>query len=278
MDNVDQLWHVAFGVAYRILGMPWQAEDVAQATMEKWHLLSRDKVENPESYVGRMAANISLNTIRGDERLEKKHQKFGLPMPVSTQAQSALDARIDLSYGVSALLLRLPAQMRAVFILRNAFELSFDDIGQALHRSAGACRQAHSRARRLLEEFEHSSSEPFADQAQLERLVDLIQQGKPEVLAQYLARDIAFESDGGETAPAFGQIISGRERIAQFLTVSPVLLGAPLTVNYITSPSGTYFTLSHEGELKLVGLAQFSQGKVVRIFAISDTEKLERSS
>lgn len=276
MEAVDTLWHVAFGVAYRILGAPWQAEDVAQITLEKWLALPPGTADKPASYIARIAANTALNTLRADDALARKHQKFGLPMPVSVQPLDAAEARIDLSYGVSALLLRLPAHMRAVFILRSAFDLSFDEIAQALDRSSEACRQGYSRARKRLTEHNSTPPAPLADKVQLERLISLIQNGQPDQLAKYLAQDVAFESDGGTSGPAFGQTIEGHARIAQFLVVSPVLLGDTLTADFGQSASGTYFTLHHRGILQLVGLAQISNAQITRIFAVTDREKLDK--
>ena len=166
--------------------------------------------------------------------------------------------------------------MRAVFILRSAFDLSFSEIGQAIERSAVACRQAHSRAKRMLAEYDQDLNSEPADRAQLEQLIALIQNGEPDKLAKYLAQDIALESDGGTTAPAFGQTIRGRDRIAKFLCVSPALLGLNLKVEFHGSEPGIFFTLHNEGMLKLVTLASSSNNRIVRIFAVSDRDKLEK--
>lgn len=127
---MNDLWHVAFAVGYRILGQPWQAEDIEQSTIERWLQSGPPDAVDPAAYVARIAANLSLNKIRDDKRLSAKHEKFGLPLPVSPDQRA--DARLDLSYGVATLLMTLPPLMRAVFILRTAFDLPFSEIGDAL--------------------------------------------------------------------------------------------------------------------------------------------------
>ncbi len=276
MPSPDQLWHIAFGVAYRILGVPWQAEDAAQSTMERWLGVSHDAVKSPSSFIARMAANQALNMIRSDTRLREKHRDFGLPMPVPEMSHDAIDARIDLSFALTATLMKLPAMMRAVFILRTAFDMPFAEIGEGLDRSTVACRQAFSRANRILTSHETADKPAAANLGQLQTLIGLIQAGDPKALARHMARDIAFESDGGETGPAFGQTIVGANRIAQFLSVSSVLLGQKLDVGFHHSPSGYFFSLSEADKLKLVGLAEFGAAGCTRIFAISDTDKLAR--
>ena len=276
MKAHDDLWHVAFSVAYRILGLPWQAEDVAQSTMEKWITLPTETASSPVAYVAKMAANYALNTIRSEIRLREKHKNFGLPMPVAEDYQKPVDARIDLSYAVTTILLRLPATMRAVYILRTAFEMSFAEIGSALGRTPAACRQAYSRSNRAMLAAGQTANAKSANREQLEMLIALIQLGDPDRLAQYMARDIAFENDGGTTGPAFGSLIDGRDRIAKFLSVSSVLLGQNLKASFHHSSSGDFFCLHENGELKLFAFAQFALNKCTRLFAVSDHAKLSK--
>ena len=261
MKAHDDLWHVAFSVAYRILGLPWQAEDVAQSTMEKWITLPTETASSPVAYVAKMAANYALNTIRSEIRLREKHKNFGLPMPVAEDYQKPVDARIDLSYAVTTILLRLPATMRAVYILRTAFEMSFAEIGSALGRTPAACRQAYSRSNRAMLAAGQTANAKSANREQLD---------------QYMARDIAFENDGGTTGPAFGSLIDGRDRIAKFLSVSSVLLGQNLKASFHHSSSGDFFCLHENGELKLFAFAQFALNKCTRLFAVSDHAKLSK--
>lgn len=271
-DEADLLWHTAFGVAYRILGLPWQAEDVAQLTLERWVSTDHKDVTLPAAFVARISANIALNLIRSEKRISEKHKAFGLPLPVMDDHR--VETRIDLSYAMSAWVMHLPPFMRAVFVLRSAFDLKFEDIADALGKSSAACRQSFSRARRKLAETEINGRS--ADQETLVELVTCIQQGDEAGLIALMSRDIALESDGGASAPAFGKIVDSRERLARFLVVSPRIFGDGLVPVFVQSHSGDFVLLRQNGHVRLMLLASSSEEGIHRLFAVSDPEKLER--
>ncbi|MGH1423994.1 MAG: sigma factor-like helix-turn-helix DNA-binding protein [Pseudooceanicola sp.] len=275
-ESTNLLWHTAFGVAYRILGLPWQAEDVAQSTIERWISASRAHVTQPEAFVARIAANLALNLIRSERRLATKHEAFGLPVPMPVSADKVVETRIDLSYALSARLLQLPPVMRAVFVLRSAFDMGFDEIAGALEKSPAACRQSFSRARRRLDATE-GKGQP-ANQEMLAQLVACIEKGDEAGLIALMAQDIALESDGGASAPAFAKVVDGRDRLAKFLVVSPTIFGGGLKPFYGRSVSGDFLVLKKDGAVRLVVLASTSKKGVNRLFALSDPEKLERFS
>ncbi|MGH1331150.1 MAG: sigma factor-like helix-turn-helix DNA-binding protein [Paracoccaceae bacterium] len=270
-DDADLLWHTAFGVAYRILGLPWQAEDVAQSTLERWVSEDRAVVRMPEAFVARTAANLALNLIRSEKRIALKHEAFGLPLPVIDD--DSVETRLDLSYAISASVMQLPPFMRAVFVLRSAFDMGFDDIAMALEKSPAACRQSFSRARRKLAKIEFNGRS--ADQNTLAKLVSRIEQGDEAGLIALMAHDIALESDGGTSAPAFGKIVDGRDRLAKFLVVSPAIFGDGLVPVFGQSRSGDFVLLKQKGHIRLVVLASSSKEGINRLFALSDPEKLE---
>lgn len=270
----DVLWHTAFGVAHRILGLPWQAEDVAQSTMERWISKGPDDVRHPEAFIARISANLALNYIRSEARLSRKHDAFGLPIPLPEYSPVPVETRIDLSYALAARLMHLPPLMRAVFVLRSAFDMPFEDISQALDNSSATCRQAHSRAHRRLAALTTNARPISGDQHVLKKLVSLIEAGDEAELAAVLAADIVLESDGGANAPAFGKAINGRDRIAKFLVVSPTIFGGELAASYRRSASGD-FVLLHQGkDIRLVVLVEMIGKEIFRIFAISDPDKL----
>lgn len=269
-DSAAILWHTAFGMAYRILGLPWQAEDVAQATMERWLAESRADVTQPEAFVARIAANQALNLIRSETRLAQKHEYFGLPAPV--RDVGAVETRIDLTYALSARVMQLPPLMRAVFVLRSAFDMGFDDIAAALEKSPAACRQSFSRARRKLAETD-GGGRP-AKREVLAKLVKCIEQGDEAALIALMSPDIALESDGGTGAPAFGKVVRGRERLAKFLIVSPAIFGGSLEPAFGHSASGEFLMLAQAERIRLIVSANTSNNGICRLFAISDPEKL----
>ena len=148
-----------FSLAYRILGVRADAEDVVQDTFVKWHLHHRtagiaggDALDTPAAWLATVAKRTAIDRLR---RL--KHEA---PMPGSIDnldgfdaidhapsAQALAEQTSDLSYGMRLVLDRLSAEERAAFLLREAFEADYASIAKILNRSAAHCRQMVHRAK-----------------------------------------------------------------------------------------------------------------------------------
>ncbi|WP_051888355.1 sigma-70 family RNA polymerase sigma factor [Caballeronia sordidicola] len=148
-----------FSLAYRILGVHADAEDVVQDTFVKWHLHHRtagiaggDALDTPAAWLATVAKRTAIDRLR---RL--KHEA---PMPDGIDNLDGFDAidhapspqalteqTSDLSYGMRLVLDRLSAEERAAFLLREAFEADYASIAKILNRSAAHCRQMVHRAK-----------------------------------------------------------------------------------------------------------------------------------
>ena len=268
------LWQTAFCVGYRILGNSADAEDMAQDAMTKL-MAAAAGPRNAEAYIATIAARLSLNHLRNSRTRQKNLAGEDLPVPLAMEPDTASDARLDLSYGMTVLTMALPPLSRAVFILRNGFDLSFDEIAQELDRTSASCRQAHSRAVRLLAAAD--PPQPKADENEhglMRRLVALIGEGDVAGLTNLLAADIVLHSDGGGRAPAFRRPIDGRERIAQFLVASRRLVDANAETRVLTTVQGPLVLIEVDGNPVTAVLADYQGDRISKIYAVSNPDKL----
>jgi RNA polymerase sigma factor (sigma-70 family) len=271
------LRQVAFAVAYRMLGDGIDAEDVAQDAMVRWLGTDAAGVERPIAFVATIAARLALNLMRNRRDRSRRLAHYGLPIPLFVDAASATEATIDVHYGVVVLSMALPPLARAVFILRHAFDLSFEDIGSALERSPAACRQSHSRARRMLADLPDPVREPARPDL-LHGIVAAITAGNINALAKLLSHDVALLSDGGARGPDIGRIVAGRDRIARLLVASPAIIGSPLSARVVASAAGPVLLLDAAGKVVFSVLAVGSGAEVAALYVLSDPVKLERLS
>src|SRR5687768_1949795 len=138
-----------FTVAYEMLGSAADAEDVVQETWLRWADVDRDQVADPRAYLVRAVTRQALNRLRSLARQREEYVGEWLPEPLMTSPDVAAD--VELSDSVSMAMLTVLETLgpveRAVFVLREVFEVPYEEIAEAVGKSAAAVRQIAHRAR-----------------------------------------------------------------------------------------------------------------------------------
>ena len=219
MQAFEQQRPVLLGLAYRLLGSCADAEDVVQ---EAWLRGSRaGDVANPAAWLRTVVTRLCLDELRSARVRRESYVGPWLPEPVQT-ADGALgpldtaELRDSLSLGFLLLLERLSPAERAVFVLREAFALPYDDVADAVGRSAAACRQLHSRARvKLADDLPQPTR--AGRRELLDRLLAAVATADVPGVTALLADDAVLVSDGGGVVSAARRPVVGADRVARFL-------------------------------------------------------------
>ena len=207
------------GLAYRMLGSRAEAEDVLQEAWLRWS--AAEGVRDDPAFLRTVVVRLCLDELRSARRRREAYVGPWLPEPVQT-ADGALgpletaELRDSLSLGFLALLERLGPGERAVFVLREAFALPFDQVAACLDRSAGSCRQLHVRARRKLADLPAPAPVP-ARRALLDTFLTLVATADLAGLTALLTDDAVLVSDGGGVVSAARRPVHGADRVARFL-------------------------------------------------------------
>src|SRR5436305_12680092 len=138
-----------FTVAYEMLGSAADAEDVVQETWLRWADVDHAEVRDPRAYLVRIVTRQALNRLRTLSRRREEYVGEWLPEPLLTSPDVAAD--VELAENVSIAMLTVletlgPAE-RAVFVLREVFEMPYGEIAEAVGKSAVAVRQIARRSR-----------------------------------------------------------------------------------------------------------------------------------
>ncbi|MBW9103487.1 sigma-70 family RNA polymerase sigma factor [Paraburkholderia phenoliruptrix] len=141
-------------LAYRMLGSRAEAEDIVQDVWLKWHLADTHAVQTPAAWLTTLTTRTAIDRLRNVQR-ERESQATGwLPEPwLDEFAPSAEELALraaEMSYGVMLLLDRLKPDERAAFVLHEAFDCDYAEIGKILERPPASCRQLVHRARERL--------------------------------------------------------------------------------------------------------------------------------
>jgi len=264
-----------FTVAYEMLGSAADAEDVLQESWLRWAGVDRSQVRDPRPYLVRVVTRQALNRLRTLSRSREDYVGEWLPEPLLTSPDVAEDVELADSVSIAMLtvLETLTPAERAVFVLREVFEMPYDEIAEAIGKSAAAVRQIARRARGHV-----AARRPRMDvsrsqqQAVVERFLAALRTGRLQELMEVLAPDVVLIADGGGIAAAALAPVHGAELVARVLARAsrPGLSSTTVWLN--GAPAGR---IEVAGETAAVSLV-VEDGHVTRVYLVRNPQKLMR--
>ncbi|MDX6326737.1 MAG: hypothetical protein QOK15_3091 [Nocardioidaceae bacterium] len=267
-----------FTVAYEMLGSAADAEDVVQETWLRWAEADQSAVHDPRAYLVRTVTRQALNRLRTMARRREDYVGEWLPEPLLTAPDVADD--IELAESVSMAMLTvletLAPTERAVFVLREVFALSYDEIAAAVDKNAAAVRQVARRAREhVAARRPRMKVEPSEQRRVVERFLAAVTSGDMQALMDVLAPDVVVVADGGGLVPAARHPVVGAERVVAFAsTFLPLGSAAVVDMVWLNGALGGRITL--DGELDTVMSFVVENGRVSRMYAVRNPNKLRR--
>ncbi|MGE5292433.1 MAG: RNA polymerase sigma-70 factor [Micromonosporaceae bacterium] len=220
-EPFEQHRGMLLGLAYQLLGSMWDAEDIVQDAFVRWMRTDRSQVRQPRAFLITVITRLALDQLRSARVTREAYPGPWLPEPVSTGPGGPLEEaelRDSVSYATLQMMERLRPPERAVFVLREAFDLPYEDIAATVGASPAACRQLHHRARQRLESGRPRFRRAAAGHTELvERFLGAARSGDLDDLRALLARDVIAWNDGGGKARAALRPVQGREHVIRFI-------------------------------------------------------------
>jgi len=268
------------GLAYRMLGSRAEAEDMVQEAYLRWHATDRAAVREPRAFLSRTVTRLCLDHLKSARVQREDYVGPWLPEPLlddsSLSVESASEYANDLSVALLLALERLSPLERAAFLLHDVFDMSFEQVGEALGREATACRQLATRARHHVREEKPRFRPSAEEEARVfSAFTSALGSGDAAALSRVLAQDAVFYSDGGGKVKAALKPVSGPQHIARFLLgvlrrygtadmqVHPARInGMPGMV--LRGPSGPFQTIALE----------VRDGLIARLYTVRNPDKL----
>jgi RNA polymerase sigma-70 factor (TIGR02957 family) len=266
--------NLLFTVAYEMTGSAADAEDVLQETWLRWAEVAHDQVRDPRAYLVRITTRLSLNRLRTVKRQRETYVGPWLPEPLLTTPDVAED--VELADAVSVAMLHvletLTPSERAVFVLREVFDLPYDDIAAAVDKSTAAVRQIAHRARHHVEARQPRIEVSLRErQTVVDRFLAAVGTGDIQSLMDVLAPDVVLVTDGGGKKRAALRPILGRDKVMRFLAgvADPRAVAELRTVN--GSPA---LCVLIDGEVDTIATFLVEDGLVTGMYAVRNPEKL----
>lgn len=124
---------------------PWDAEDMAQDTLARAYVTlgcMPEPPRNPRAWLFRVASNLWINRTRQAREVPTADVAAEEPAK-SVELRAAREA-------AGTLIAQLSPQERAAVVLKDVFELSLEEVAEALSTSTGAIKAALHRGRAKL--------------------------------------------------------------------------------------------------------------------------------
>jgi RNA polymerase sigma-70 factor, ECF subfamily len=267
-------------IAYRMVGSLSEAEDIVQEAFLRLH--QAGDVESPKAWLSTVVTRLSIDHLRSARVRREQYPGTWLPEPVL--ADPAPDAAVraeSLSLAVLVLLESLTPVERAVFVLREAFDFSYDEIAEIVDKSQDNVRQLAVRARRHVDE-RRPRFEPSREQRDelMKRFVAALQQGDTAPLVELLAEEATFYGDGGGKAPQIWAPVAGGQAIARMLAGFQrvaVRRGYSLRLAEVNGDPGL-LAFDADGTLIAAQAFEISGGRIQAIRSIVNPDKLAHIS
>jgi RNA polymerase sigma-70 factor (TIGR02957 family) len=267
--------NLLFTVAYEILGSAADAEDVLQETWLRWAGVGLETVENQRAYLVRITTRLALTRLRTLGRRKESYVGPWLPEPLLTTPDVAEDVELADSVSMAMLLVleTLTPIERAVFVLREVFDLDYDEIAEAVDKKPPAVRQIAHRAKAHVAARRPRTVVSAADTRNaLEAFQRAVGTGDLQGLLDVLAPDVVLVGDGGGIAPAAVVPVVGVDSVISVLSrISTRATGQLAQVN---GHPALVFRL--DGGIDTVMAVRIDDGRISGLYAVRNPEKLSR--
>lgn len=275
-----------FGLAYRMLGTPTDAEDVLHDAWLRWHAQDTAVLDDPEAWLVTVTTRLALDRLRRAKSEREHYTGPWLPEPLvpdEDHPEATLERGESITLSFLLLLERLSPDERAAFLLHEVFDYSHAEAASILDIAEDACRQRVHRAKaRLREGRPRFNVDAAAQRRMLERFVAAMAQPSLDALRALFAEDAIQISDGGGVVRATLRPLYGAERLARlYLQIAgnlgpcepryelTTLNGAPALLMFTGDTLSSVVWVECEGDRITAMHGLRHPGKLARLLAVT---------
>jgi RNA polymerase sigma-70 factor (ECF subfamily) len=277
METQEELRPYLFAIAYRMLGSVADAEDVVQEAFLRYHAAEVEP-ESPKAYLATITTRLAIDQLRSARVRREVYPGEWLPEPLAEEdAAQHAEMADSLSLAFLHLLEKLSPVERAVFLLREVFDYSYDDVARIVGKTPANSRQILARAHAHIDEGRTRFEVSRAEREEVaRRFMDAWESGDTDALVAVLAPDVTLHGDGGGKAPSIREPLVGALRVAKALIGwRPMALeqGATYRLAIVNSEPWIVYHWP-DGSVAGVEELEIADGVVVAIRAVLNPDKL----
>ncbi|MGW6729279.1 RNA polymerase sigma-70 factor [Nocardia sp. NPDC055029] len=271
--------NLLFTVAYEMLGSAADAEDVLQETWLRWVDVEQADIRDQRAYLVRITTRQALTRLRTLGRRKETYVGPWLPEPLLTTPDIAEDVELADSVSMAMMLVleTLAPVERAVFVLREVFDLAYDEIAAAVDKTPAAVRQIAHRARAHVAARRPRGTVSSAESRHaLEAFGRAVETGDLQGLLDLLAPDIVLLADGGGVVKAVVRPIVGADRVARLMAAGLPRVGGQVSTELVQINGAPALVIRIDGMLDSVVATRIDDGSITGLYVVRNPEKLSR--
>jgi RNA polymerase sigma-70 factor (ECF subfamily) len=271
--------NLLFTVAYEMLGSAADAEDVLQETWLRWVKVDLGQVHDQRAYLVRITTRQSLNRLRTMGRRKESYVGPWLPEPLLTTPDVAEDVELAESVSMALMLVleTLSPTERAVFVLREVFDVSYDEIAAAVGKNPAAVRQIAHRARQHVDARRpRKMVTPRETRAVLESFQRALETRDLQGLLDVLAPEVVLMSDGGGIKQAALRPVIGAGKLVRYILGGIGKTSGAVTSEHTVVNGNPGLVLRLDGEIDGVMSIRVEGARITSVYYVRNPEKLTR--
>lgn len=265
-----------FGIAYRMLGSASEAEDIVQDAWLRWQGTDRSVVHDPPAFLATATTRLAITFAQSARSRRETYIGPWLPEPIDTEGDPRLGAeRAEaLEFAVLLLLEKLSPTERAAYVLREAFDYSYDQIAHTIRSTETNARQLVTRARKHISDGRRKTVTSSEQRRLLNAFVVASQKGDLPALERLFASDVVSYADGGGAVHVARLPVSGRDRVASYIASVGAFMGEGVRIEWIeTNGQASALILRNEAAIGVATIEASEEG-IFRILLMMRPSKL----
>lgn len=164
---------------------------------------------------------------------------------------------------------------RAVFLLREIFNYSYDEVAEMIGKSSENCRQIFHRAKKSIQ-FEPVQNPSISiAEAQIKDFVNSLLQGNTNRLLELVSENVVFYSDGGGKVKAAQIPILGFEKVIGLSRNLLKMYEGKFTVTFLSVNGLPGLRIILADGIQYIYSFAFGNNQIQTIYAVSNPDKLQ---
>lgn len=181
-------------IAQRILGSVADAEDVVQDTLLKWLTIDTQKIQNTKAYLIKAVTNNCINHLNALKRKKDECLESLNPQDLIDKYKELELFNFDFENEVSSALAiinkKLEPLEKGIFVLREFFDLEYEELQVAFNKKKENCRKLFSRAKTKLNQETSKLKTDFSSSSFFDSFKSACHQNNPKVLIEHINKEL----------------------------------------------------------------------------------------